>query len=213
MGSLKTPEQYEQELHESEIDYWPLEAYKGAKIPILHFCLCGHEWLAQPQHILQGKGCPKCKGGTLKSHATYLSEITDLDITCVDLYVNWSTPITHKCKQGHIWKSAPHNVLKGQGCPSCADYGFNTSKPALLYFIKIGEYYKIGITNRSVAQRFSRDKDKAIEILREVHFQTGAEARIEEQRLLKKYEKYRTTVIGYLKSGGNTELFREPVWL
>ena len=35
-------------------------------------------------------------------------------------YVNVSTKLTWKCKEGHIWKALPVNVKKGHWCPACA---------------------------------------------------------------------------------------------
>jgi hypothetical protein len=55
-----------------------------------------------------------------------------------------------KCVDGHIWSSAPTSrTSRGDGCPSCANYGFDPNQPGFLYFIEQNnwEMFQIGITN------------------------------------------------------------------
>lgn len=205
----KTHEQYESELFEKEIDYYPVERYIKAKIPVLHECLFGHQWKAAPDKILSGRGCPYCNGGVKKTN--YTEELIEKQIPYkpLEVYINWETPILHECLNGHRWKAIPNNILKGQGCPSCAQYGFKPDKPAILYYIKIGTYYKIGITNRSVQERFKNDRDKSIEIIRLINFDKGSEAKALEKKILKDYPPI--IADNYLKSGGNSELYLSPI--
>lgn len=205
----KSHEEYEMELFNREIDYFPIDRYIKAKIPILHECLYGHTWLVAPDKILSGRGCPHCNGGIKKTN--YKEELVTKGIkyTPIEDYVNWETPILHSCPNGHTWKGIPNNILKGQGCPNCAVYGFSQDKPAILYYIKIGMYYKIGITNRNIQARFKRDKDKPIEVLKVIEFNTGREAMDLEKRIFQEHPPL--VVDGYLKSGGNTELFIVPI--
>jgi hypothetical protein len=214
MTKKKTHEQYEKQLMDLEIDYWPMEQYNGALNPIIHECLSGHQWPAAPSKILSHKGCPYCSGVKKKTTETYIEELLSKNIhyTVIDEYISALTPILHECQEGHQWNVTPNKILAGRGCPSCAKYGFNKQKPAILYYIKITSYheevyYKIGITNRDVADRFFRDKDKTIQILLQKEFATGINARLEEQSILSKYKDKRVSVPSFLKSGGNTELF------
>lgn len=62
----KTHEQYEEQLFEREIDFYPLEKYVSAKQPILHECLKGHKWQVRPDDILKGRGCPTCSKAGFK---------------------------------------------------------------------------------------------------------------------------------------------------
>ena len=58
----KSHDEYVQELAEYNPDIEVLEQYVGANIPILHRCkrdLC--EWMACPNDILHGRGCPQCQ--------------------------------------------------------------------------------------------------------------------------------------------------------
>ena len=55
---LKTHEKYQTQVPK---DYIVLEQYKNDSIKIRHKHLtCGNEWFISPNHILRGRGCPKC---------------------------------------------------------------------------------------------------------------------------------------------------------
>lgn len=216
MRKKKTSSEYDLQLFEKEIDVIRIAEYITARTPILHECIEGHQWKVSPDSILsKGRRCPICAGNKKKTPIQYEQELKSKNIkyTPKENYINWCSPISHECdKCLHIWKAIPNNILRGQGCPNCAIYGFNPEKPAVLYYIKIGEYYKIGITNRTIEERFKKDYDKPIIIIRVVWYSKGKYARQLEQRLLKANN--RVTVPNYLKSGGNTELFVNPInWL
>jgi hypothetical protein len=207
-----THEEYEQKLFDKEIDYWPTEQYSNIRTAIEHECLVGHKWKITPHEVLKGNGCPYCNTiNKTRTSEEYSLLIKDRGFSICEAYVNSSTPIEHKCKFEHIWKTWPHHILAGTGCPYCADYGFKLDKPAIMYYIKIGDYYKIGITNRTVRKRFELDLDKPIKILSESYFDTGMEAKNAEKELLDLYKDERITIPNYLKSGGNTELFVEDI--
>lgn len=133
----------------------------------------------------------------------------------LELYIDSRTPISHSCIEGHEWKARPSNILSGSGCPTCSKSGFDINKPAILYYIKIVDsndtFYKVGITNRTVAERFELDKDKSITVLLEKSFSRGIHARNEEQLILSKFTNERIHMPGLLKSKGNTELFKQDI--
>lgn len=214
-SKLKTHEDYLKQLTDSNIPYTPLTKYIGALIKIPHICKNNHIWDVAPSKLLNGRGCPECSGLVQKTTDTYIEALLakEINIAPVEDYINVKTHILHECLDcGHIWNVTPNKILMGRGCPSCVDYGFNSNKSAILYYIKITSYheevyYKIGITNRDVADRFFRDKDKTVQILMQKQFVLGSEARLEEQSILSKYKDKRVSVPSFLKSGGNTELF------
>jgi hypothetical protein len=47
--------------------------------------------------------------------------------------------------------------LSGNGCPLCAEYGFNPSKPAWIYVLIFANFIKYGITN-NLGQRLCKHK-------------------------------------------------------
>lgn len=90
--------------------------------------------------------------------------------------------------------------------------GFNPNKKAILYYISInnGQAYKIGITRKTVEERFSRDKEISIKILKKIEYANGFDAYKEEQKILKEfsYAKYDGDKI---LVSGNSELFKYDV--
>ena len=148
-----------------------------------------------------------------KTHKDYEDRLfeQEIEIWPLESYITSQTPILHECIKGHQWKVQPHSVLRGIGCPKCSTNTFDLASPAILYYIKITcdneTYYKIGITNRTVARRFEDDRNKEIIVIKEIHYATGLEAKNEETRILKEHAQHRQNIPGFLKSKGNTELF------
>jgi len=109
------------------------------------------------------------------------------------------------------FKQRPSSHLRGSGHPDRAHFGFNVNLPAILYYLKIqgGKGYKIGITNRTVAERFVGETDK-IEVVKTWYYESGKDARDREQEVLSKYKTMK--YIGeHLLSSGNTEIFNKDV--
>jgi hypothetical protein len=207
----KTHAEYEQELFDRELDVFPIEEYLGSSVPILHECVEGHTWKLSPSNALKGRGCPTCKGGILKK-----SYVEECPYEVLEPYVNAHTPILHRCPEGHEWRAAPTHILySGTGCTVCKGRGgFKPDKPGRLYYVKISQdnltYYKIGITNDTVAKRFRSETGKKIEVILDLFFENGREALVLETSLLNKYSKHRGFVSSFLRSG-NSELFEFDV--
>ena len=208
----KTHEEYEQELFEKEIDYFPVEKYIKYKTPILHECLQGHQWKTSPSNIFQGHGCPSCYGNKNHNTNSYKQELLLRGIikyTPVEEYVNAATPIYHLCNQcQNIWKVNTYSILRGSGCPRCAKYGFDPSNKALLYFVSFMfediTYYKIGVTNHSPEQRFKQYWNKySMRTIWGIPYETGAEALLMEKALLKQYATFKFNTKAFY--AGNTE--------
>ena len=63
-----------------------------------------------------------------KTHREFINELqkNNQKVVAIGTYVNYSTKIETKCvKCGHIWYAWPESLLKGHGCPVCAN---NTKK-------------------------------------------------------------------------------------
>jgi hypothetical protein len=71
-----------------------------------------------------------------------------------------------KCIKGHRWMANGDHRVRGQGCPSCAKYGFDPNKDAYLYFLiqPKWEIYQIGITNVPEV-RLNRHSKNGFELL------------------------------------------------
>lgn len=124
MSKTKTHEEYVIELLLKNPDIEVVGTYIDVKTKILHRCkIDGYEWMAKPNNILNGRGCPRCSKKERKTYEDYIVELSKINpnIEVVEKYVNARTPILHKCKiDGYEWMTAPTNTLKGHGCPICA---------------------------------------------------------------------------------------------
>ncbi len=170
----------------------------------------------RPDSHLSGIGCPKCTseimtGNTLdfiirskKVHGNkynydnsdYTGALIKVEIICLEHGSFWQKPADH---------------CGGQGCPECAEYGFNPNKPAILYYLLdiITGWYKIGITNRTVQERFGSKKMKEIKVLNTWSFDVGKNAYDTEQSLHKIFKDYR--IINENFGGGKTEFFSKDI--
>ncbi len=109
------------------------------------------------------------------------------------------------------FEQKPSSHLRGGGHPDRAHFGFNINLPAILYYLKVqgGKGYKIGITNRTVAERFVGEANK-IEVIKTWYYESGKDARDREQEVLSEYKSMKY-VGEYLLSSGNTELFNKDI--
>ena len=112
------------------------------------------------------------------------------------------------CHAHGVFSTYPDTLRKGHGCPKCSRYGFQKDKPAVLYYLSVknGTAFKIGITNRTVAERYTNEELLDITLLKEWYFDVGQEAYDMEQSIIKQYKEFKYKGKKLLKSG-NTELF------
>ncbi|MCU1584063.1 MAG: hypothetical protein JWM49_619 [Microbacteriaceae bacterium] len=133
---------------------------------------CGHEWQAIISSRTAGSGCPVCAGLQI------LPGFNDLATAEPALVQDWHptkngslTPsefarysnkkVWWQDGEGHEWESTINNRSHGQGCPFCAERGFNPGQPGYVYFLEhtaLGAF-KVGITNigRGRLDQFRRD--------------------------------------------------------
>lgn len=212
----KTPDEYAADLLAKNIIYKPTESYVNSKTPILHQCPIENHpsWYISPNDILKGHGCPTCASNQKKTHEEYISELLDKGIsyTPVEYYIGAHFKILHKClDESHPeWAVTPNNILKGYGCPSCSKTGFDPAKAGKLYFLSFIEdnetFFKIGITNLNARKRHLADWEYLkMELLWEVHFESGSEARKAERQFLVDNKEFLLNTKA-LRSG-NTETF------
>lgn len=81
----KSHRDYEDELLNREIQYYPKEQYINARTPITHECIMGHTWKAAPSRILnQTVGCPTCSATNFNPYKPcmlYLVSLKDKEHT------------------------------------------------------------------------------------------------------------------------------------
>ncbi len=208
--------------------YPPIGEYKGVAVYRQHQCaVCGHIGKIKPDNFWHnGRGCPRCGvklgSGNKRSNIKKIAPERDKK----SIHYKSYPPVTeytgafehrlHRCAVcGHEGKMTPNNFWRGRGCPVCAESGFNKSVPAILYYLRVerpGEspLYKIGITNRTVHERFNSKDLGLVSTVKEWRYELGSEAYEEEQRLIKINKRHRYTGDVILASG-NIELFTRDV--
>lgn len=201
-------------VHGDRYDYLGT-TYKDMKTNVSVMCPIHGEFTQRPYDHLQGRGCRKCGGTSLLTTEEFIERAKQVHKNKYDYskskYMLNDIKVEIVCpKHGSFWQSA-HAHLNGSGCSGCNQSGFNTSKPGILYYLKITtddnqELYKIGITNRSVNERFRLQDLQKIEIVKQRRYENGQDAYDKEQEILKKYKRYKYNGPDVLESG-NTELF------
>ncbi len=194
--------------------------YRSSTIKIIITCPIHGDFEQLPCTHVQGSGCKECAREMVSLHRTIDNSIwlERFNVAHNNKYtyilpdkINLNTPIIIVCKKhGKFGVTAEHHGSGSGTCPKCSFYssGFNTSLPATLYYLQIdgGTAYKIGITNRTVNERYSNAELERIKIIHEWDYVYGAEAKLAEQRILKQFKAYKYTDVPLLVAG-NTELF------
>lgn len=128
MGKRKTNEEFTSEMKSINRNIVILGTYINNKTKIRCECLkCGYVWFAQPNHLLEGHGCPECKKELLSqiktlTHEEFIERINKINpnIKIIGNYINAKTKIECECLfDGNRWLSTPTNLLSGKGCPVC----------------------------------------------------------------------------------------------
>ena len=125
----------------------------------------------------------------------------------------WVTVICPKCKKEIDIRF--RHLMDGHSCYDCSledNTYFDRNKPAILYYVRFSlgsdVVYKIGITNRTVSERFRYDCYPMVTLLEE-KFDIGKDAEIKETAILRRFDSFRRD-FGFLRYG-NTECFTEDV--
>lgn len=116
------------------------------------------------------------------------------------------------CPKHGDFSTLPNNHTAGHECPRCAPGGFDLNAPGIVYYIRInapsGVFYKIGITNLTVWERYPYPSDQdRITVLREWSYKEGSEATVHEKAVLGLYDAFRYSGPPVLRGVGVTEIF------
>jgi len=155
---------------------------------------CGHQWAARPSDVDRGGRCPVCankRKGQYQVHTqAEWAEIAE----CSNL--EWCETVTGAltktrarctvCK--HEWHVVPSSVQQGRGCPQCAEYGFKSAEPALLYLlVKDDGVAKVGITGDKIKTRMASHKRNGYRLVDTWSFGVGKDAREVEQAVIRRW--------------------------
>jgi len=190
------------------------DTYKNSYSPMDYFCDKGHKGKICLSNLQRGVGCSSCTRKRKKTikEVEAAFKLRDYTLVSKDYRTN-NLPLEYICDKGHQTTISFSSLQKGHGCSSCANHGFDPSKPAILYYLRFqyegNFYYKIGITNRTISERF-QSESTSYTVIKESDFALGQEAYTQEQDVLKKFSAYRYKGKPFLVSG-NTELFIKDV--
>lgn len=123
--------------------------YTGMTKKIEVECLvCGEIWNPRPDHLLEGHGCPKCRGSKLKGNDEFISQLKNINnyIDVLEKYKNSKTKVQCRCRIcGYVWNAIPTKLLSGNGCPNCDSKNKTSfSEQAILYYIRMKQAEAIG---------------------------------------------------------------------
>lgn len=109
--------------------------YIDSKTKVQAKCIvCGHEWLARPQNLRQGTGCPLCASNSKKTNEKFVEEMAELSpmVELISEYQNAQTKVKCRCRKcAHTWEAYPTNLLKGNACARCAGKYVRTAEEFL----------------------------------------------------------------------------------
>lgn len=139
--TVRTTESFKKEIEQKAPNIVLCGKYEKMKKSIPVKCkTCGFEWLARPDHILNGKGCPKCTNSLQKENDFFWREVSQInkEIVPKSNYVNNKTKVLCMCKNcGNEWWVAPNKLLSGNGCPKCdARNKTSFSEQTIYFYIK-----------------------------------------------------------------------------
>lgn len=193
--------------------------YAGSVKKVEIICREHGSFCQKPYTHLDGDGCPKCgdvsasKKLTLDtadfirkarkhhgdkydySKSAYVRNTTPIEIVCPEHGAFWQVPCEHK---------------RGRGCIACAG-SFNPESEATLYYARVQNAYKIGVTSRRVIDRYQlrRDQEK-ITVLVEWKM-LGREARRIEQSIIREFSEHAYKGEALLHAAGVEEMFAKDI--
>ena len=197
--------------------------YTNAKDTMTIVCNVHGEFAQTPdKHLNRALGCPVCRKADVKPAKSTERFITEARQVHGDLYDYTDTVyckahenIIIVCHKHGKFEQTPSNHLAGKGCRRCTvtGGGFDASKAGVLYYIEIdkGAYYKIGITNRTVWDRFSKDEHHRIRIVKEWCYPCGRDAQLNETKVLQEHKSSLIPEGTRVLRNGNTEVFSDDV--
>lgn len=212
-----------QEIHGNRYDY-SQATYKGSAKKITIVCSEHGRFTQTAADHLSGYGCQSCGGNKPLTKDVFVERAKGIHGERYDyskvVYTNSSSKVEVICPDhGSFWPTVSNHLsVRRIGCPGCADWGFNPTDPATLYYLAVeadngDTRYKIGITNRSVAERFRQPDLARIRVVKTWQFAFGRDAAERESEILRNHVADRYDGPSILLSG-NSELFtRDVLWL
>lgn len=167
------------EIHNNKYIYTKTK-YIGSREKLTITCPIHGDFLQNAHSHILGSGCPKCGIETIKNKVTLTTEEFVLRSNnkhqnkynyekCI--YTHGRTKVPIICAKHGVFYQTPEAHMYGQGCPKCINSGFGRhdfiekakGRKCICYIIKCynddEEFIKIGITSRTIKQRFDSKAD------------------------------------------------------
>lgn len=189
------------EIHNDNFNYSNV-IYIDRNTKVLLKCnICNSDIYQTPRSNLSGNGCNICSGN-LKTNEMWLNDFNKIHKGFYD-YSNITEDIKSHIKiniicpiHGQFFQTARKHMTSG--CKFCGDVRRNLinekyrylNKPTKLYYVKINNYFKIGICKGTIEERFKRE-NIYLEIIDYWDFENGEDALKLEQIILSETTEYR----------------------
>lgn len=215
-------------VHGDKYDYSKVN-YIDANTKVTIICPTHGEFLSIPiyHYGASKKGCAKCTGKIRKDKQleSFLQEVPKVhnykyDYSLVTEWDTCGTKVNIICPIHGVFEQAPYQHLNmGQGCPKCANEKSKVipterykNIKTLFYSFKYKGVYKIGITTKTLQERYVSEGDfsKFTEI-QEYTFPCYLEAFTFEQLLIDKYREFKYYGKRLFKNTGTSECFKVDI--
>ncbi len=189
----------------------------------------GTPWLPTINNLLRGGDCPKCMKRYVYNPDEIIEKINrDTKYTFIKYYDDYNGVkgrVVLSCPEHGVgdslnppWLPTPDSIFRGSGCPICGEISAvienkDPNTPSLIYYINFRhentDFYKVGITTRSIEERFRRIEANEISIINISKISAPLIAAISiEQAILNEFHLYKKHMGSVLKEvGGGSECF------
>lgn len=218
-----TTEQFIQDAiktHGNKYDYTKT-IYTGAFKKVTVTCRIHGDFSQEASAHKRHAGCPKCgqlsansKNTLTKDKFLQLSNTVHKHFYSYDQvkFINATTKVDITCPVHGIFSQSPYRHMKGTGCSYCNKYfnayrrSYYNNKKTIFYILKLpNNVYKIGITTRSIDDRY-KFENSSYSIILEQHFFDGKYAWDLEKHVLKHFKQFKYQGVKLFKHTSNSEL-------
>ena len=192
-------------IHNLKFDYTKVMLV-NTKTKVIITCPVHGDFKQTPNSHLRGDGCNKCgiivtNQSNTQSKESFIEKAHKVHNNFYSYDKMTYTTVHHKllitCPLHGDFLQQGNTHLAGSGCRICGkaksgnSRSFFTGKRTILYVIKLNDdKYKVGVTSRTVQERYYSDTKDSYEILFQVSFFDGVDAFNIEQQIIKEFKLY-----------------------
>jgi hypothetical protein len=192
--------------------YKLLSRYEKAHKKLKYECPVGHRHSISWTKFQSGNRCAYCAGQVIKHEdVAHAFELEGYTLLCK--YKNSKTKMAFICPNGHCHEISWNLWNVGRRCRSCATNGYRQSLPGRLYYLRFEHkkrfYYKLGVTNRTIEQRYREEKLPYV-VLMDFYCENGAIPFNKETIILQRNKQFKYKGLPFLRNG-NSELFTKDI--